>query len=159
MTNAETIGAYAFINATQITEINLPDNLIKIKNNAFENCSDLLEITIPEHVEIMEQEAFKNCTKLQKVTFETEKIARIEDRTFYNCPSLSTINSVAGTQQFPASVTKICDQALFNAKALTNFTVGENVTAMGSGVFGGCILLEELTLPFIGATRTAAPVA
>ncbi|MDE6048001.1 MAG: leucine-rich repeat domain-containing protein, partial [Anaeroplasmataceae bacterium] len=103
-------------------------------------------------------------TSLGTVNFKTNVIEEISKRLFYNCTSLTTVNSVDNNgnnlqQQFPQSVTKISEQAMFNCKSLPNFIVGEHIESLEAGIFGGCIELTELTLPFIGATRTAAPKA
>lgn len=159
LTNTKVIGEYAFVNCNTLTDIILPDNLIHIKNNAFEGCNKLTSIIIPANVETIGREAFVNSTSLKTVEFEGQKLTTIEDKVFYNCSALETITSTSNAENvnnsFPDSITTIGNQVLFNNKNITEFVIGNNVVSMGQGVFGGCINLVELTIPFIGEARTA----
>lgn len=62
-----TIGATAFMNCTNIAEINLPDSIEQIGTDAFSQCKALQNIYLSENIEIIGSSAFSNCSSLTVV--------------------------------------------------------------------------------------------
>ena len=63
------IGDYAFMGCTGMTEMTLPNSVTSIGDNAFEGCSGLTELTLPNSVtSIGGDYAFAYCSDLSKIT-------------------------------------------------------------------------------------------
>lgn len=84
--NVRTIGNEAFMDCSNLQQLELPKACLFIANNAFENCTSLCRASLPGVTHISKG-AFKNCVNLRYV-FVTEKCAMIEDGAFENCPDL-----------------------------------------------------------------------
>ncbi|MDE6852211.1 MAG: leucine-rich repeat protein [Lachnospiraceae bacterium] len=74
----QTIGGNAFTQ-NQFTEIQLPEGLLEIGNNAFSDCSNLIEITIPESVHTIGSRCFRLCGSLERVVILNPDISIGED--------------------------------------------------------------------------------
>ncbi len=99
----ESIGSYAF-SASSLTEIDLPDNLKFISNNAFYLCEDLKNITIPKTVSSIGDSAFEGCSKLEKVEFEKMSASiNIYSNAFLSCQKLKQVNVPYGAKLSPYS--------------------------------------------------------
>ena len=85
-----TIGAGAFLNESRLRIINLPSSLTTIKDKAFSGCTNLTSIDIPDNVVNIGKEAFKDNIRLYNVNFNSNsKLEVIESFAFLNCSSLS----------------------------------------------------------------------
>ena len=62
------IGDYAFMGCTGMTEMTLPNSVTSIGDNAFEGCSGLTELTLPNSVTSIGGYAFAYCSGLSKIT-------------------------------------------------------------------------------------------
>lgn len=58
------VGAYAFMNCTNLETVQLPEGLLRIGACAFQNCTSLREINLPEGLETIWGGAFQNCESL-----------------------------------------------------------------------------------------------
>ena len=65
------IGAYAFHNQNQMTEVILPKKLKEI-SSSFNYCNALTSIYIPNSVEIISSNAFNNSSNLEKIQIDKE---------------------------------------------------------------------------------------
>ena len=67
------IGGLAFHAQDKMTNVIIPDSVIKI-NNSFNYCSGLVSIEIPRNVESLSDSCFVQCKNLNKVTIYNEKL-------------------------------------------------------------------------------------
>ena len=114
------IGRYAFRSCYNLKTISIPDNVTYIGLHAFEECSGLTAITIPESVRTFEPDVFYGCTGLTSIKWEA-KYCRESD---------------FSTSFFE----NICRQ-------ITDFTFGENVEYIPSGLCRSMVNLKSITLP------------
>ena len=68
--DTDEICAYAFKNCSDLTKVEFPSIITKIKRSAFENCSSLKNIYIPSTIEYVGPNAFDGCDSLVDITFE-----------------------------------------------------------------------------------------
>lgn len=97
------IGSYAFSECTSLKDVYLPSNLTLIGYSAFYNCTNLLSISIPSSVKDINQYAFMNCTSLKSLFLKSSLY--IQAYAFKNCSSLRKVtlpaNSTVGFRAFP----------------------------------------------------------
>ena len=85
------IGANAFKNFLNLTEVILPDTIKIIHDNAFNGCTALESIVIPNSVTELKASAFANCTALTDITL-SQNMTKIDGKTFENCTALEKID-------------------------------------------------------------------
>ncbi len=72
-----------------LTNINLPEGLVKIDNGAFKNCSSLEDISFPESLNEIGDSAFQYCSKLKSINL--HEGMTIGGRAFVGCESLKEL--------------------------------------------------------------------
>ena len=104
-----------------------------IFDGAFINNAGIESVEIPSSVEKIGTSAFENCVMLESVVFEANnKIAAIENRTFFDCKTLSSINlSVC------SNLSKLGDYAFANVEGFDTFNIPASVSVFGTRVFSG----------------------
>ncbi len=136
--NVKTIGSYALRNNPNLTTITIPANVTSIEYCAFADCTGLTTITIPTNVSKIDDNAFSGCD------FTTVKFASdckiTEFSGFANMSNLSSIN-------IPNNVKKIKSYALRNNPNLTKITIPASVTEIEYCAFADCTGLTTMTIP------------
>lgn len=137
----ETLGVKAFYGCDKLTEIVLPETLIKINDSAFENCTKLTSIAIPDSVTTIGSSAglvFAGCTSLTEIAFgENSGLTEIKKAAFSNILSVETL-------VLPASLTKIGANAFENS-GFIEVTISGKLTSVGNYMFRNCRALETVT--------------
>ncbi len=164
VTKQTTIPQYAFNKCDFIESITIPQNVTKIGIYAFAECKKLKtlnskiegEFNIPQSVTTINQYAFNNCLLAAKVTL-PDNVTSIGSYAFYGCSLLSKFNSdKEGSLVVPSSCSTIGSYSFNNLVLITDITVPDSVTTIGLGTFKGCSGLVNITLPFVGASKTAS---
>ncbi|MCL2014161.1 MAG: leucine-rich repeat protein [Oscillospiraceae bacterium] len=116
------IGAWAFANQSDITNITIPNSVISIGDSAFEFCYALESIVIPDNVVTIGEKAFGSHSKLASVTIGSS-VETIGYQAFrgdqFSTPALASIH-------IPASVTSIGDRVFERCSSLAEITVDES---------------------------------
>ena len=110
----------------EITEFVIPNGAKTIGDDAFDNCCGLMSVTIPSSVTSIDGTPFSRCAQLTLVSINSN-IMIMNYSTEYN------FSNIFGPQ-------------------VKTYTIGEDVTAIGSYVFYGCSDLASVTIP-LGVTR------
>ena len=84
------IGYYAFQDCTHLRDLYM-EGVQTINIGAFEGCYNLVQIEFPDTLVSIDDEAFAACQSLEELTFKGDVPPIISERTFYNCP-LARIN-------------------------------------------------------------------
>lgn len=139
-----TIGQEAFINASYLQSIHLPNGLQTIGIRAFTATQSLSSITIPASTASIGHSAFLGATGLVNIIFDKEiALTRISDNTFNGAASLKTIT-------IPKSVTNIGTNAFWGAASLASiyFEEGSQLQGIGYGAFGLATSLVSICIPY-----------
>ena len=132
---------YAFAESG-LTDINIPDSVTVIGDNAFYKCSGLTDITITDSVKGLGESAFEECDNLTSVTFGANSaLTIIGSSAFEECDNLTTIT-------IPDSVTRIESYAFYNS-GLTSVNFGKNskLQRIGGYAFSYCSGLTDIDIP------------
>ncbi len=135
----ETIGSYAFENATTLETVTITEGPDYIGIDAFIGCSSLRSIEIPSSVTYLGGSAFQDCHALEYITL-PDNITDINRYTFYNCEALKEV-------VIPSKVTTIWDYAFMNCISLEDVTIPHSVKTIKFAAFSGCDSLQNVTIP------------
>ena len=170
--NLLTLGWRAFYNAGNITQITLPESLISIDYYAFAGCKNLTTVNFAENNKLkgIYEGAFFGCQRLENITI-PDSIVEISDYAFYGCMSLdrlpvSKTSGIKGIFDYAFAYTGIKDLTIpdgiidignyaFRGALLENVYIpntNSQVLMIGIGAFEDCNNIEEITIPFIGAS-------
>ena len=105
------IGSRAFSHCKKLTNITIPDSVIKIYSSAFQYCTALTSIAIPDSVKIIESYAFAYCDKLESVVMGND-VEEVGGFIFQKCYSISSV-------VVPKNAQKISDSVLANTYSET----------------------------------------
>ena len=132
VTSAKTIPWGAFYDCDNLKEINLNNGITEIGDCAFFGCAGIEKINLPDLLSISDY-AFYGCSSLTEFDI-GDSVESIGKFAFAECTSLSRIDSETnGT-----------------------FVIGEQVESIGYSAFNACTQITDITLPFIGSTKTAS---
>ena len=143
--NVKEIGNSAFYWCTSLASVTIGNRVRWIEDNAFSNCSSLTSVTIPDSVTSIGDYAFRSCTSLTSVTI-PDSVEEIGNRAFDGCSSLIEFSGKYASEDGRCL---IIDGTLisFAPAGLTEYTIPESVTTIGSSAFSGCSSLISITIP------------
>ena len=140
-----TIGRYAFWDCDALKSITIPDSVTRIRTSAFEDCRALTSVTIPDSVTTIGSGAFTSCSALKAFY---GKFASADNRCLIVDGVLNSF-APAGLTEYtiPDSVTTIGSSAFEYCSALTSVTIPDSVTTIGQEAFDDCDALTSVTIP------------
>ena len=127
---------YEFQDHYSLENINIPDGVVSIDNNAFYECRSLKSINIPNSVTTIDGGAFSSCCNLTNVNL-PDSLTDLGSA-FSNCYSLTEIN-------IPDGVTSL-NGTFSNCFNLTNVSLPDSLTSINSA-FSYCYSLKEIDIP------------
>ena len=93
------IGDYAFSYCTNLTNIEMYNNVTSIGEWAFYNCEYLENITISNNLKNFGECAFRNCKKLTSIVI-PYSVTTIANSAFYNCRDLTDVYYLGTKEQW-----------------------------------------------------------
>ena len=135
-----------FDGCSNLTTLNIGNNVKVIPQEAFHGCSGLTSVTIPRAVTTIGYNAFGNCSGLTTVNFNADSCTNRggSDGVFNGCSSLTTINIGNNVRYIPDGIFSTYDHSNGN---ITSLTLPNSLISIGEYAFGGCSGLTSLTLP------------
>lgn len=131
------IGDSAFINCSGITELTLPEGLLKIGRRAFMGIG-ITELTLPESLETLLYFAFRECPNLTTVYYNPVKC---ETDNTGNPPFYKTTL----THVVISDKVQLLPKQLFGGQtALTEVTIPRSITSIASNAFLNCTGVTKL---------------
>lgn len=141
------IDGRAFMSCHSLEEVVLPEGIVSLGQSAFGGCKALKRIVLPDGLRFIGWEAFSypgmsyeesvTCTNLANIVIPST-VTNIQARAFYGCKGLRTATIGGGV---------LGESAFSGCTALSDVTLGENVTSIGNSAFYGCTNLTEIVVP------------
>ncbi len=133
------IGEYAFWGCEKLTNIILPESIIKIGGRAFCKCKGLTEFIMPDSVcGTLGGGAFEGCIKLESVKLSNNLTDSLVS-TFQNCISLEEITIPDGIDYISGTFR--------GCTGLKKVVLTDNITTIYDYTFNGCSKLSDITIP------------
>jgi len=145
------IGAYAFDNCSELTEITIPNSVTEINGSTFDNCRGLTDIVVTDQNTHYASEngvlynkartILLRCPEGKSGSFRIpNSVTEIGDSAFDNCSGLTEIT-------IPNSVTEIGVAGFYYCNGLTKIRIPGGVKVIEGDTFCGCSGLTEITIP------------
>lgn len=175
--SVEIIERNVFLGCTGLFNVVIGKSVKEIRQCAFKGCTNLINIIIPSSVtkiypsivyfdpigmcETTDEGTFYGCSNLINVTVESPKIALLDELhaiTFWapDGTEVEELHNVYFKDIFGDQVTNyilgdkitaIGDGAFCECANLRNVTFPKNITSIGSSMFSGCIGLDSINIP------------
>ena len=127
----------AFMSATSITGVTIPNTIKEIGMWAFSGCNNLSSINLG-NVEKISEQSFKNCTALTSIKIPKTLNKGASGAPFLGCTNLKTIEFEDGMTVIPSY--------LCAGTTITEITIPSTVKEIGICAFSGCNNLSSINL-------------
>ena len=144
------IGYSAFAE-TNISSLQLPNNLKVLGSNVFRNCSSLAgPLSLPESLESIGNYCFSGCSMLDDNLVLPSKLKKIEKYCFELC-------AFTGDLTIPEGVTDIGNRAFYRCNFDGQLTLPAGLKSIGEETFTECSFQGEVVIPkYVNTIRTRA---
>ena len=140
---------YAFAYLAELTQVDMPDNVIAIGDNGFYRCPKLSLTSLPSGITSLPTAAFQYCPKLA-LTALPSGLTSIGAYAFKQGTGLASIT-------LPPALTTIGDFAFANCTGLETVKFTSTVSSIPGGVFSGCPKLSTIYVPWAQGQVANAP--
>ena len=124
--------------------VNIPEGTKIIANGAFMN-SNICEVNCPDSLEYIKDNAFYACSFLKKINF-GKGLKQVGD-SFRNASGTFAYCYLLNDVVIPSSVEEIGNFAFFHCDELSNVTFNEGIRGIGLSSFSFCPKLTGVVLP------------
>ncbi len=146
-----TIGAGAFANCYDLSEVKLPESLTVLNKNVFRYCTRLKEITIPASVTDISSYSFGYCSSLSSIIVDAEnENYTAVDGVLYNKEKSTLCIYPAGKNDnsfsIPEGVISFVEYSLTGNRNLKEIFIPASVTDIGAYFLYACHSLETINI-------------
>ena len=134
--NEDSYVLFAYPANSDMTEFEIPENVVNIAPFAFSGCQHLEKVTLNETTVNVPELAFCDCKSLKSINL--DGIITIGSNSFSGCENLSAVN-------FGNSITYI-GMCAFSRTALESVAIPSSVTYIDYGAFQYCPQLSQVTI-------------
>ena len=125
--NVTKVSRYLFANGcSNVTELNLPDNITAIEDSAFLGCSSLNNITLPSSLTTIGSNAFKGCSSLNSLELPSS-IKSVGIGAFQDATSLNELH-INSTWSKGSSA----NVSTFEGSSIKDIYISDSVTSIGN---------------------------
>lgn len=124
----------AFNGCAGLTQLELPDSIVKINKNAFSNCENLSKIRLSTKLKEIGSFAFWNCG-LKEIDI-PDSVTYIGSAAFKECYKLKKISLSKNMKKINTDT--------FDSCGFTEVHVSGNIKTIGTGAFSWCNKLEKV---------------
>ena len=129
----------------------IADNIITFADRAFKGCTNLTVIDIPNNVRNVGSIPFYGCTSLEKINVFKNNYYSSLDGVLFDKNKTTIIkypcNKGGSTYEIPAYVRDIGEAAFQESQNITSITIPDNITHIASSAFYNCPSLTSVTVP------------
>jgi len=143
---------------TEITDLVIPEGVIKICDNAFYRCEGIKSVKFPSSLTSIGSNAF--CESGLESVVIPEGITEIEESTFNRCANLKSatipegVETIGGSAFCHTGLTSLTlpstirsmSQSFYNCENLTSLTLTDGITTLGRS-FYSCTALTSVNIP------------
>ena len=138
--NVRYISKGAFSNCSTLTTVTFGSSVATIDSNAFYGCSGITSLTLPNSLTSIRYRAFYNCSGITSLTL-SNSLTNIDRYAFYGC------SGITSSLTLPNTLTSIGQYAFYGCSGITSLTLPNSITSISSSAFSGCSGITSLTLP------------
>ena len=143
--SVKTIGISAFRGCGELTEVQIPEGVVEIREQAFADCMGLASITLPDSLITIGDGAFFSAWALEKLVI-PDGVVRIGKWAFQNCARLAELTLGTSLEEIGESAFQWC--------ALKELKLPDSLKALGDYAFRdafswelGGTYLDKVTIP------------
>ena len=143
------IDEYAFSHCSALTEAELPQILCSIGDYAFQKCEKLRKTVIPEQVTYLGRESFASCPDLKEIRYNAAQLTNGCINVFASSGNASngmTVKIGASVKQIPSYIFGNHSEGASSLQAVW-FAEGSVCQSIGDSAFKNCDRLTEINLP------------
>lgn len=141
------IGEAAFKNQENLTEIELPENILIIDDFAFGGCTKLQKITLPSNLLYLGEGAFTSCESLQNIVI-LDSLKQIGSGAFDGCKNLKSVAwNAIHCDLMPSLIDTTIVSPFVNCPKLSLFTFGEKVEFIPPALLYRNQAVKEISIP------------
>ena len=149
--NVTYIGMSAFRGCKSLKTVKLGKSILNIDEGSFNDCTSLEEIKLPKSLEKLGGSIFAGCTSLKNVELEDGGNFVIKDGVLLSADMKTLYFALPyaklGNYTCPSEVETINSLAFYNCPTLTGFNFSNKVKSIPQGMFVLCTGLKELNIP------------
>lgn len=136
---------HLFLNGEEIKDLEIPNGVTFIGENAFQCCIGLTSVTIPSSVTKISGHAFQGCRGLTSITI-ANGVTSIEENAFSSCIGLTSLTIPQSVETIGCDVFSGCNglkQVIIqNRKTTLNFEYDDTFIGVSYPLFKSCPLEE-----------------
>ena len=140
------ISDYAFCDSISLTSATIGDNITFVGKAIFNGCSNLENLTVPYIGSSKSATSASSTTLLGYYFGDSAFTDSTLIQQYYSSGSYASCNIPRSLKNVTVLGGKILYGAFYGCKYLTNVTIGDNVSSIGSSAFYNCSALNKVTL-------------